>query len=882
MLSDLLYRVRSLFRRKRVESELDEELRFHFEHKVQANLKSGMTPQEARRQARIQFGGFDQLKEELHDAHGIMVLDSLLQDVRFAARMLNRSPGFTLVAILTLALGIGTNVAIFSFVDAWLIKGLPFPQSQQLVVVKARDVKQGWIGANLTPGDFLSLRDQAAPLSSISAWDMTDFNLSGDGTPERVQGAHISASFFEVLGITPMLGRAFLPQEERLGANHVAIISRGLWASRFASDPQIIGRKITVDGETCTVVGVTPANFQLPLMGAANIWMPMAWTDAQRASREGVGYGAIARMKPESNLSAANMQLKSISAQLERDFPATNENELFFLASLRDEIAVEEGGDQVLVCFWIVGLVLLIACANVANLMIARAAGRAKEIAVRSALGATRGRIARQLLTESAILFSLGGAAGLLFGVLGMSWIDSLIPERSRGYLVNYGHVDLDLLTLAYAFGLAFVCGIIFGLAPALQASKLDLNGVLKEAGGHVSSGKRGMRMRRIFVAGEVAVAVVVLISTAFLVQSFVHMVKADPGFRPANLITTQIDLPKNKYPADAQVRAFFDQALERMRALPQVESASLTRSVPFTGLGDVEKVYRADRPAPAPNDAIYAQYSAITPEYFSTAGIPLRTGRAFTEADDTGTANVAIINERLRKQLWPDADAVGQQLVLGDAHTDVSVVGVVGDVKMDQMSEKPRRELYLPFAQSPARSAGFVIRSSSNDETLAAAMRDAIWSVDAQQPVSKVSRVDAMIADVLAPNLILSKLAGFFGLLALFLGAIGIYGVMANSVAQRTNEIGIRMALGASPRQLIKLVVGEGLKLAMIGVSVGVLGALALTRSMASILYNVKTSDPIIFTAVAILFAFVAVAACSIPAWRALRVDPTIALRYE
>ena len=882
MFSDLLYRMRSLFSRNQLESELDEELRFHFEQQVEANFRAGMTRQQARRAARLKFGGLDQVKEECREARGTNFLESLAQDIRFAARMLLRAPGFTIVAILTLALGIGTNTAIFSFVDAWLIKGLPFPQSQQLVVVKARDIKKGWIGGILTPGDFLSLRDQAAPLSSISAWDMSDFNLSGDGTPERVQGAHVSSSFFATLGVTPMLGRAFSPQEERLGANHVAVISRGLWASRFAGDPQIIGRKITVDGESCTVVGVASANFQLPLMGAANIWMPMAWTDAQRASREGVGYGVIARLKPESNLAAANTQLHSISAQLERDFPATNQNELFYLASLRDEIAEHEGGDQVLVCFWIVGLVLLIACANVANLMIARAAGRSKEIAVRSALGATRGRIARQLLTESAILFSLGGAAGLLFGVLGMSWIDSLIPERSRGYLVNYGHVDLDLLTLAYALGLAFACGIIFGLAPALQASKLDLNGALKEAAGHLSSGKRGMRMRRIFVAGEVAIAVVVLISTALLVQSFVHMVKADPGFRPANLITTQIDLPKNKYPADAQVRAFFDRALERMRALPQVESASLTRSVPFTEQSDIGKIYRADRPVPAPNDAIYAQYSAISPEYFSTAGIPLRSGRAFTEADDTGTANVAIINDRLRKQLWPDADPIGQQLVLGDAQTVVTVVGVVGDVKMNQLSEKPRRQLYIPFAQAPARSAGFVIRSSSNDETLAIAMRDAIWSVDAQQPVSKVSRIDALIADVLAPNLILSQLAGFFGALALFLGAIGIYGVMAHSVAQRTNEIGIRMALGASPKQLIKLVVGEGLKLAAIGIAAGLLVALALTRSMASVLYNVKTSDPIIFSGAAILFAAVAAAACTIPAWRALKVDPTVALRYE
>ena len=748
--------------------------------------------------------------------------------------------------------------------------------------MKAHDTKKGWIDEVITPGDFLSLQEQSASIAGASAWSSNDFNLTGDGTPERVAGGRVSWNFFDTLGIKPIVGRSFSPQEDRPGANHVVILSRGLWASRFAGDPQIIGRSITVDGESYTVIGVAPANFQFPLMGIANLWTPMAWTDAQRASREGAGYGVVARMKSGSKLAAANTEFSTIAQRLERQFPATNENEVFFLATLRDELALHAGGDQVLVCFWIVGLVLLIACVNVANLMIARASGRSKEIAMRSALGATRRRIARQLLTESAILFSLGGAAGVLFGALGLSWIDSLIPEHSRGYLINYGHVDLDLLTLGYALGLAFVCGIVFGLAPALQASKLDLNAVLKEASGQASSSKRGVRVRRIFVAGEVAVAVVVLISTALLVQSFVHMVKADPGFRPAKLITARLELPKSKYSTDAQIRAFYDQTLERMRALPQVESADASQVVPFTGAGEFAKIYRADRPAPPPNDILYTQYAAITPGYFSTMGISLHSGRAFTEADATGAAPVVIIDERVKQQMWPDADPIGQQLVLDDVSHVATIVGVVADVKIFQMTEQPRREVYIPFAQAPSRAAGIVVRSSGADSSLATSMRDAIWSVDSQQPVSQVSLLASLIRDVVAPNLILGQLAGFFGLLALFLGAIGIYGVMAHSVAQRTNEIGIRMALGASPRQVVELVVADGLKLAVVGIATGVLVALGVTHSMASILYNVKTGDPIIFSAVAIFFALVAAAACSIPAWRALRIDPTIALRYE
>ncbi len=882
MLTDLFHRLRSLFRSHQAESELDEELRFHFERQLEANLNSGMTPAEARRQARLKFGGLDQVKEECRDARGISLLGQLLQDARFAVRMLVKSPGFTAVAVLTLALGIGTNTAIFSYIDAWLIRGLPYPQSEQLVIVNAHDRQQGWTGNAITPGDYYSLLDQSPALASLAASDNANFNLTSDGTPERIAGARVTWSFFDTLGIKPILGRTFLPQEDRVGANHVVILSRGLWASRFAADPNIIGRTITINGESYSVVGVMPANFQYPLIGIANIWTPMAWTDAQRTSREGAGYGAVGRLKDGTDLRGANAQFSAIGRRLEQQYPATNQNEEFFLGPLRDEILRNEGGDQILVCFWIVGLVLLIACVNVANLMLARATGRKKEMAVRSALGATRRRIARQLLTESLLLFVLGGVAGLFFGILGMSWIDSLIPERVRGFLVNYGHVELDFMTLGYTLAIASLCGIVFGLIPALQASKLDLNRALKESSGQASSGRRGSKTRRIFVIAEIAVAVVVLISTGLLVQNFVHMVLADPGFRPAEVITAQLELPKSKYPADAQIRAFYDQAMERMRALPNVESVAVSQVVPFSGSGEFAKVARADRPAPAPNDTLYAQYAAVTPEYFSTMGIALHSGRAFTGADSAGAVPVVIIGERLKEQLWPDSDPLGQQLAYGDDRSVATIIGVAANVKLFQMSEQPRREFYLPFAQSPSRSAGIVVRSTTTNPTLPTAMRDAIWSVDAQQPVSQVDYLNTLISDALAGNLVLSKLAGFFGVLALFLGAIGIYGVMAHSVAQRTSEIGIRMALGANPGQLVKLVVWDGLKLALVGIAAGVLIALAVTRSMAAILIDVKPSDPVIFSSVPVLFVAIATAACAIPAWRALRVDPTEALRYE
>lgn len=882
MLTDLLYRVRTLFRRAQINHELDEELRFHFDHQVEANLHAGMSPQEARRQARLKLGGHDQLKEDTRDAHGVRFLESLAQDLRFGARMLYRSPAFTLVAVLTLALGIGTNVAIFSYVDAWLIQGLPYPHSDQLTAVKARDVKKGLQYDALTPGDVLSLAEESKFIAAIAAFDSPDFNLTGDGTPERVAGASVNSAFFDVLGVKPVLGRTFLPSEDRPGANHVAILSRGLWANRYAGDPQIIGRKITIDGDSYTVVGVLPDKFQFPLVGIANVWTPMAWNDTQRAAREGAGYSVIARMNPGANFAVANQELAAISARLESAYPATNENELFYLMPLKDEIARQEGGTQVLICFWIVGLVLLIACANVANLMLARASARTKEMAMRNALGASRARIARQLLTESAILFTLGGAAGILFGALGMNWVDSLIPDRSRGYLVNYGHVQLDLITFVYAFGLALLCGIIFGLAPALQASKVNVNGVLKEASGQIAGGKRGLRIRRIFVAGEIAVAVLVLISTALLVQSFVHMAQADPGFRPANLIATDIALPQRAYSSDASTHAFYEQALARVRALPQVESASVTQVVPFSGHSAFAKIYRADRPKPQPNDTKYAQSSAITPEYFDTMKITLLSGRPFSSADSFSAAPVVIVSNTLARQFWADGNPVGQQIVLDDAAAPATVVGVVADVQLFGTARWSHREVFVPFAQVPALHAGIVVRAAGNPESLAAPMRDAIWSVDSQLPVSEVKLLTTMIHDSYAPDGVLSQLAIYFGLLALFLGALGIYGVMAHSVARRTNEIGIRVALGASPRQVVELVIAEGLKVAAAGIVAGAILALALTRMMASILFNVKTSDPVIFTSVAVLFAAVAIAACAIPAWRALRIDPTVALRYE
>jgi len=811
-------------------------------------------------------------------------MGTLLQDLKYAFRMLRKNPGFTAIAVLTLALGIGANTSIFSFVNAWIINPLPYPNADRLCVLRVLNLKEGSLDWGTSAANFYDWQRESKNFEEMVAWNPTSFNLSGDGSPARVQGTSVSWNFFSTLGAKPLLGRTFLPSDDQPGASHVAILTRGLWQTRYAGDPQIVGRTIKVDGESATVVGVMPANFQLPLTGESNLWMPLALSMKSRNDRDNNWLNILGRIRSGLSISDAQPEMTAIAKQLEKAYPKSNANSGIAVRSLKDQIGENAGNQPVLILFWIVGFVLLIACANVANLMLARATGRAKELSVRSALGASRLRLVRQLLTETVLLFLAGGAAGIAFGYWGLGWIDAAIPTRSRGYLLNFGVVSLDLHTLAYTFGIALTAGIFFGLAPALSSSKLDVNSMLKDASGKTSGNRTSSRLRSIFVVGEIAMAVVIVVCSSLLIRSFVGLVKASFGFQQENLVVTEITLPETKYKSPAETKAFYDQVLERVRALPQVTSAGASQQVPFDNCCMTLEVTVVGRPAPNPGEVPGARYSIITPGYFDAMQISLMKGRVFNEADNSSAPSAVIINQEMARQFWPNSDPIGQKLHFGqDKPVDATIVGIVGNVKMNSAwTHHQDREMYVPFAQSPSKAMGIVIRSTAAEGTLADAVRSAIWSVDADQPVSMVRPMEIVIADQFSGYQILTQLMGFFSLLGLFLGAIGIYGVMAFMVTQRTREIGIRITLGAQPREILGLVIGKGLWLAAAGIALGVAGAFVMTRFLTFMLAGMDPHDPLTFSGVAILIAAVALAACYVPARRAMRVDPMVALRYE
>ncbi|HYS22593.1 MAG TPA: ABC transporter permease [Candidatus Eisenbacteria bacterium] len=874
--------LKRLFLRRRLFNDLSAEIHAHLDEKIEELVASGVSRKEATVAARREFGNVTLTEQDSRTVWRWPSIEDLVADVRYAARMLWKSPGFTAAAVLSLALGIGANTAIFSYIDAWLIKPLPYPQPGRLMIFQSHDTKKGWTRNSVTStADFLDFQKQNTSFEQTAAWAGWNFNLTGDGPPELVDGGRVSWNYFDALGVKPMLGRTFTPDEDQPGARHVAVLRQGLWQSRFASEPNIIGRNITIGGEAYTVVGVMPGTFQFPLMGIANLWTPLALTDKERADRSRSWFAAFGRLKPSVTLEQAGAESVAIFGRLEMQFPQTNRNLTLLVSSMVDEIGRNEGTPEVMICFAIVGLILLIACANVANLMLARATNRAKEFAVRGALGATRNRLARQLLTESVLLFFFAGVAGLFFGLWGIRWIESQIPGHIRGYLVNFGHVDLDFTTLAFTLGIALLCGLVFGLAPAFENSSLDVNLTLKEASGQTSGSKRSTRLRRIFVAAEIALAVVVLISTTLLVKSFFISVRSSPGYNPANLMVAQLALPKTKYSQESRLRNFSDDVLTRIHALPQVVSAGAASSVPYGGFGQAVEVEAVGKP-PQPGERLGARFTAVSPNYFSAMQIGLVKGRLFNSADERSNSQSVIINQTFARQFWPDEDPIGQRLQFGERHTVCTIVGVVNDIKMYYVRERPERQMYVPLSQFPSVTLGFVVRTSGDSTTMATGIRDTIWAVDRDQPVSSVEPLETLMVVQDAGNRVVTKLMVFFGALALFLGAIGIYGVMAHLVSQRTHEIGIRTALGARPAQVMGMVIGQGLKLASIGVAVGVLCALGTSRGLATELYQVTPNDPLTFIAVPIVFAGVAAAACCVPARRAMRVDPMVALRHE
>jgi putative ABC transport system permease protein len=812
-------------------------------------------------------------------------MTTLMQDVRYGLRMLVKNPGFTIVAVLALALGIGANTAMFSYVNAWVLHPLPYPHSERLVVLLGDNTRTGGTSHGIHPGDFYDFQRESRDFQNLCAWTVDPFNLTGNGTPERIQGNRVSWNFFDTLGAKPVLGRTFLPEEDQPGAGHVAILSHGLWETRFGADPQIVGKKVQIDGESYVVVGVMAPEFQLPLTGEANIWVPLALSSKARAGRQGREIMAMGRLKPDLTLLAAQGELSGIASRLSRTYPDTNADSGVLLHTLEYEIGSEQGNEEVLICFWIVALVLLMACANVANLMLARATGRTKELAVRTALGATPRRLVRQLVTETVLLFLAASAVGVGVAYWTLAWIGAAIPVRTRGYLVNYGHVSLDYQTLLYTIGIAFFAGVLFGLAPAIVTSKLGVFSMLKEASGQASSARHGSRLRSAFVVGEIALAVVIVVCSGLLATGLLRLVRANPGFRPENVVAAELDLPATKYASPAQIRGFYDQLVDRLRALPQIEAAGASEGIPFGDCCGAVPVYAVGKLAPRPGEVPYAEFAAVTPDYFSAMRIALLKGRYFAAADGPSAPPVTIVDQALASYFWPGEDPIGQKLRFTAGGTDhtATVVGVVQDVKLfNSTTARHLREIYAAFQQFPSPSMGIVVRSRADRGALAGAIRDAVWATDADQPVSLVRPIQELIDEQYAGFSIVIELMGFFSALALLLGAIGIYAVMAFNVTQRTHEIGIRMALGAHPREILWLVLRNAAWLAGLGVVIGSLAAFGASRVLNSLVFGVRAAHPLTFAGGISLLVLVALMACWIPARRAVRVDPLVALRHE
>ena len=696
-----------------------------------------------------------------------------------------------------------------------------------------------------------------------------------------MDGAQVDSNFFHLLGVAPAIGRDFTTHDDEPGAQTVAIISDGLWRTHFGGDRAIVGRAIDVDGEPATVIGILPPNFLLPLAGKAGIWKPLALPAGERQSRNGSRVRALGRVKTGVSLASAGAFLAASARQLERSYPATNTDRGVRLRTIREVIAAQSEQDSVLIVFGIVGCVLLIACTNVANLMFGRATGRQREMAVRLAIGAGRFRLMRQLLTENILLFLLGAALGVPLAVWGVTWICNAIPAEVRGYLPNGAVLKVDLPVLLYTFAIAVLSGLVFGMAPALNCLRATVSHGLKDAS-RASAGGRSTGLRKTLVVFELSLALIVLVASGLLAKSMVRMYSVDPGFQPANLITAKITLSNSKYAERARVDAFYSDLLQRIRLIRHVKGAAASQFIPFGNFNGVYSYSIEGRPANRPGEAPLSEVAAVSPEYLATLGIPLIRGRLFSEQDHAASLPVVIINRTMADRQWPGQNPIGNRIRLGGFPKTLTIVGVVGNVKLTSLKDPPEQQLYYPSRQFPALAMYLVIRTDTDAADISADIRNAVAAADKSQPLYDFQTMENRIAVDHVANVIVMQTMTFFAVLALFLAAIGIYGVISYSVATRRQEIGVRMALGARTRDVLSLVLGEGLRLTMLGLAVGLAGAFAATRLLASLLFQVSPRDLATFGAVSVLLGAVALLASYVPAHRAASVDPAVTLRYE
>ncbi len=881
MLRKLISRIRASLRSNRFETEFDDELESHLALLQERFERQGMPAKKARYAAQKQLGGVTRLKENLHEGRTLPLLETTFADARYALRQLRKSPAFTIAAVLTLALGIGANAAIFSVVKAVLLNPLPYKDPMRLVMVWERNLHRGWSHNIVSAANFLDWREHNRVFTDMAAFKVRAFALTGTGEPLEINAEQVTPNLFSVLGVQPLYGRSFLPEEGKPNSARVVIVGNGLWRSRYGSDPNLIGKQILLDAQSYTVIGIMPPSFSDAYIGGwginAQLWI--AGLDLSNPDHAYHEFVAMARLKPGITIQQAQNEMDVISARIQREDP-NDKDWTTLVIGMHDDVVVESR-PALTVLTIAVALVLLIACVNLANLLLARGASRIREMALRSALGANRRRLVRQLLTESCLLSLFGAGLGLVFAASAVKGLVSLAPADTFGI----EQAGLNLAVLSYTLFIAVLTGLLFGLLPALGLSKPNLDESLKERGRSTSESSRANVLRKALVSAEFALSLALVIGAVLMIKTIVVLREINPGFDPHRVVTMQIFLDSPQYKPRGSHVQFFNNLLARIQPLPGVEYASVSRGIPFEGWSGNDFV-TPENPHPPMSEIPDGNAIMIGPQYFRVMGIPLLQGRSFTSSDTEGALPVAIVNEELARENWPGQNPIGKRLKMyGDEYPWLTVVGVAGNVRTQGLNIPFFPEIYMPYMQFSSwheRPFDLVIRTFGQPLSIVPAVRRAVAELDRNLPISDVRTMDKVSDQTLSlKNFVTMLLASFAGL-ALLLAAIGIYGVMAYSVAQRTQEIGIRMALGAEQRDILSSVIRQGLALAFTGILVGLVAAFGLTRFLSNQLYGVKPTDPLSFAVVAFVLAAVALVATYVPARRASQVDPVAALRRE
>ena len=879
-LRSFFLRLRNLFRKQQLDRDLNDELATHLALHIADNLHSGMSPEEARRVALLKLGGIEQTKESVRDTRGFPLLESLLQDTRFALRMFRKSPGFTAVAIFTLALGIGANTAIFSVSNTFLRNPISLPGVDRVVMVMNQAPGQAEGLSPVSPADFQDWRARNRSFEALGAYDWLDVNLTGVGEPVKVQGFRVTANFFDILRATPLLGRTFASGEDEPGREHEVILTAALWRRQFASDPHIIGHTVRLDGTPTQIIGVMKDDIRFPF--GTELWVPQALSPQEKTQRNEHYLFPIARLKPETTIPQAQAEMRTIQDRLRVSFPQSELGWNVNLIELGPFVA-GRGHDYSLFCLYAVAFVLLIACTNVTNLLLARSTARQGEFAIRVALGASRARLIRQALVESVLLAMGGMIFGLIIGSWWISMLRNSMPPEVARYIPGWDQVRLDRGVFLYSFAVALAAGLIAGFLPAFYGSGSNPNDTLKEAGRGPGAGLSRARLRSAFVVAEIALSLVLLVGAALMVKGVQTLLSLNFKFAPQAVLTFRVALPASRYSTPQQRAAFYDSLSEQLNQSAGVQSSAASLQVPFSG-GYTGSFSLEGLPA-RPGEYRVVDYNQVFPAFFQLLHVPLVEGRVFNDADSADSPPVAIISETLAKRFWPGASPLGHRIKSGDdTSTDpwAMIVGVVADVTYDPWRHDLRPSLYFPFRQRPVGNAYVSVRTGADPKSLVPAVRTAVANVDPDQPIYDVLPLDRLVSNEIIGLSYVAVLMGGVGLMALILSAVGVSGVMAYSVAQRRHETGIRMALGALPRDVLRMFIQEGFKLLVLGLIIGLPMAFALARLLSSLLYGVRSDDLLSFFAGALVLGGVVVLACYLPARAAARVDPVIALRHE